>query len=207
MKPDPASGFAEVEAEEHLAPLVGFVWKAKVKMGGVPVRVWDHYLDGEGSVTISLLGALPIQEATGPETARSARHRLAIESLWVPSMLVPRSLSDGGPEGAGDRPSAVQWEAIGDDKARATLAIDDEKVDITFHIAPDGHLLEATMDRFGDVGDEPWGLVPYGFAVEEERSFGGYTVPSRLRGGWWYGSDRYDDESATEFELESAEYR
>ncbi|MEX0822043.1 MAG: hypothetical protein WD021_07845 [Rhodothermales bacterium] len=47
---------------------------------------------------------------------------------------------------------------------------------------------------------------PYGFEVEEERTFGGYTIPSRIRGGWWYGTDRFRDEDAAEFNVLHAAY-
>ena len=39
-----------------------------------------------------------------------------------------------------------------------------------------------------------WRALPFGGHLEGERTFGGLTVPTRVRGGWWFGDDRYDDE-------------
>ena len=29
------------------------------------------------------------------------------------------------------------------------------------------------------------------------RAFDGYTIPTRVRGGWWYGTERYDPAGAS----------
>ena len=63
------------------------------------------------------------------------------------------------------------------------------------------------MERHGDVGVEWWGPIPYGFAVEEERTFEGYTIPTRVRGGWWYGTERYDVADASLFRVVDARFR
>ena len=62
------------------------------------------------------------------------------------------------------------------------------------------------MIRYGDVGVDTWQPIPYGFAVEDEQTFGGYTIPSLLHGGWWYGTDRYDAQGASRFRIHEASF-
>jgi hypothetical protein len=88
----------------------------------------------------------------------------------------------------------------------ATVEIDGEEIEVQFELDAAGSPTAVTMSRYGDIGDDPWELLPYGFAVESEQTFGGYTIPSKLRGGWWFGSDRYDPSVASEFEVVAAEY-
>lgn len=43
-------------------------------------------------------------------------------------------------------------------------------------------------------GGGPFRYVPFGAVVEEDRRFGDYTIPSRLRVGWYIGTDRFERE-------------
>jgi hypothetical protein len=152
-------------------------------MGLLPVRVEDHYAAGRGAVNVWALGILPVARARGLDVDRSARGRLAIEAIWLPSALLP---------GRG-----VAWEGISNDRARVTLTIDGEEIPLTLTVGEAGGLREVTMLRHGDVGVERWQPIPYGVEVEEEATFGGYTIPTRLWGGWWYGTERYDPAGAS----------
>jgi hypothetical protein len=193
MKPNPTSDRADLKAEERLTPFVGFAWHANVQMGQISVSAWDHYFADEGAVRIALFGVIPLETSEGTEVARSSRHRLAAETLWVPTALLP------GPE--------VSWEGLDNDLAVATLTIDGEDIPLTFEIDEDGAVRSVTMQRYGDIGEEPWELLPYGFEVLAEQTFGGITIPSRLRGGWWFGSERYDPASASQFDIVGAEFQ
>lgn len=192
MRPSPEAEMAALTSEERLTPGVGFVWHASLKIKGLPVEVWDHYATGEGSVKVMLLGSIPIETSTGADVSRSARHRLAAESLWVPSALLP------GP--------GVEWEPIDEDRARVVLTVDGEEIPLTYTVGPDGALQSFRMQRYGDVGDEPWELIPYGFEVVSEGSFDGYTIPTKVRGGWWFGDGSYEPEDHPEFEILSATF-
>src|SRR5689334_20856807 len=89
MKLEPrAKRPTELTGGETLAPLEGFVWAARARRGPFLIRVRDHYIDGEGGVRLTVFG-VPAVIARGPDVTRSARHRLAIESIWLPSSLLP----------------------------------------------------------------------------------------------------------------------
>ncbi len=44
------------------------------------------------------------------------------------------------------------------------------------------------MDRWGNPNGEPFGRYPFGGVdIEAETAFGGITIPTRFRAGWWWG--------------------
>lgn len=185
MTPSPGGPPTPLTAVETLAPRAGFVWTAWARMSGLPVRVRDHYHEGEGGVGVTALGVVPVPLGGPPaDVARSSRGRLVGEAVWCPTALVHPD---------------VAWEAAGDDRARYTVAVDGEPVSVTLRVADDGALRDVALDRWGDALGEPWRLLPYGFAVEAERTFGGVTVPSEIRGGWLYGTPEFDPSAAASF--------
>ena len=191
MRPSPTSPRTDLTAVETLAPRRGFVWTARARMNGLPVRVRDHYASGDGGVEVVALGLVPIPLASGPDVVRSSRGRLIAEAVWCPTALVHPS---------------VQWEAAGADLARFTLAVDGEAVAVTLHLDASGRVLEVTLDRWGDADGGPARPIPYGFRAEAEATFGGVTIPTRLVGGWFYGTDRFDPAGAARFTVHRAEF-
>lgn len=183
----------EMIGRETLAPPRGFVWAARAGRGLLAPRVQDHYAEREGALRVMLLGVIPVVTAGGPDVTRSARHRLAIESVWLPSSLLPAE--------------NVVWEAVDTARARVVVTIDGEPVPLTLTVDDAGRLQEVTMLRHGDVGVPTWRPIPYGVRVEAEASFGGYTVPIRMRGGWWYGTERSTAADASVFAVRAARFR
>jgi hypothetical protein len=179
-------------AEEVLAPLRGFVWSARGRLGPITLRVRDHYLTDDGGVDVRVLG-IPLGGERGPDTAISSRGRLAAESLWVPSMLLPRP--------------GVQWVAMDENRVRLDLTIDGSSESIMMTVDPDGRITELAMQRWGDVGVPRHQRIPYGFRVLAERTFDGYTIAAQVEGGWWYGTERFDAAAASRFLIQDAQYR
>ncbi len=160
-------------------------------MGPLPLRIVDTHFEGKGRLRGTVLG-VPVLRAAGIDVSRSSRHRVVAESLWVPSALLPHR--------------GVVWTAETDSAIRACLAIDGESVDIRLTLHPNGAVREVSMQRYGNVGTPDWSLIPYGFATESESVFGGYTIAGRVRGGWWYGTDRYKPEAASSFTIHGAHF-
>jgi hypothetical protein len=100
----------------------------------------------------------------------------------------------------------VAWDALDDHHARVTLTLDGETIPLTLEIDDDGRLRMLTMRRYGNVGVPDWQPIPYGFAVERETTFAGYTIPSCIRGGWWFGTAHYDPGAASIFAILDAHY-
>jgi hypothetical protein len=190
MAPTPGGRSVKLSAVETLAPRSGFVWTAKARMNGLPVRVRDHYHQSEGGVDVVALGLFPIPLGSGPDVTRSSRGRLVAEGVWCPTALVHPD---------------VGWEGVDEDRARYTITVDGEAIAVTIRVGPDGALREVTLPRWGDVDGPPARPIPYGFRVEEEQAFGGVTIPARLVGGWHFGTERFDPAGAATFNVYRAE--
>lgn len=191
VTPMPGTPPTALSAVETLAPRQGFIWSARARMKGLPVRVRDHYYQGEGGVNVLALGIVPLPLGGGPDVIRSSRGRLVGEGVWCPTALV--------------HPDVV-WEGVDANRARFTISVDGEAVAVTILVGPDGALREATLLRWGDVEGKPSRLLPYGFRVEEERTFEGVTIPARITGGWLFGTDRFDPATAATFTVRNAAF-
>ena len=164
------------EAEQVIRRDRGMIWSATVRMCGIPVRGSDRFLDGEGSMRWRLLGIVPLVMASGPDITRSAVGRLAAESVWLPPIL----LGDG-----------VTWKAPGLSTVEARLALQGHTVALTLTVSDDGRLQSVALKRWGNPGDGEFRLRDFGGTVEDEGTFGGYTIPTRLRVGWGFEAGRF----------------
>jgi hypothetical protein len=104
----------------------GFVWDGSVAMlPGIPVRVHDAYVAGEGVLHPAILGVFSLVEMRGTgEVARGELMRFFAEAAWYPTALLP---SQG-----------VRWEAVDESSARATLVDGPIALTMTFRFGADG---------------------------------------------------------------------
>jgi|SRR5450756_2494557 hypothetical protein len=104
----------------------GFLWDAQVDMlPGLPVRVVDSYIAGQGLLHAAVLGLFTVAEASGDgELARGEFMRFFAEAAWYPTALLP---SQG-----------VRWVAVDDHSANATIV--------------DGPLSLTLLFRFNEAG-------------------------------------------------------
>ena len=152
-----------------------FAWRARLGLGPVTVlTVLDRFADGVGSTEGRLLGRRRVFGDEGPDTSRSAAGRAALESVFAPMSLLP------------DR--GVAWRAEGDDCVFATFDVPPERPELRLRIGRDGELVSVSAPRWRGADA---GYVACGCEVRAERRFGGLTVPSHLRVGWWFGTPRY----------------
>ncbi len=178
MRLKPEQQWMPMKARQILTPPKGFVWRAEVGDGLMRFSGGDHYADGSGRVRFWLWGAVPLVKLEGPDVSRAALGRLACETIWLPSSLLPQH--------------GVKWEALDDESAQATMKIGKETVALNLLVEPDGRLREVRILRWGNqTGDGSFGYIPFGGQIQEERVFGGYTIPSKVGVGWWIGTDRY----------------
>lgn len=174
----PGALWMPMAAEQLLVPSRGFVWKARMGSGLAWIEGADHYADGRGMMNFRLWGLLPIARAQGPDIDKSARGRLAIETVWVPSCLLPQR--------------GARWEAVDDQSAKVIRVINGEEFQLTLSFDAEGRLLHAVIPRWGDVREKGrFEFIPFGSQSHQERTFAGYTIPSNLGAGWWFGEDHY----------------
>ena len=172
-------------AEEVIDHQRGFVWRAKIS-GALSGS--DSLVDGAGSARWNLLGVLPVMRASGPDVTRSAIGRWLLESCWLPTMLRP---DDG-----------ASWEG-----PSVTLSRFGETGRIDMRFSSGGGLQEFRMDRWGNPGGGAFAYHPFGGLVEEERRFGGFVIPSRLRVGWHFGTPAWDEGEFFRVTVEDARFR
>jgi hypothetical protein len=127
----------------------GFDWNAQVAMmPGLPVRVHDTYVAGEGMLHASLLGLFTVSDMRGTrDVAEGELMRFFTEAAWYPTALLP---SQG-----------VRWEAAGDRSAYATLREGDHAIRMLFKFDVLGRIDTVRAEVRGRaVGDEivptPW---------------------------------------------------
>jgi hypothetical protein len=161
-------------ARQILSPPDGYIWAAAARVAGLPVTGFDRLSAGTGQMSWRLLGLFPVMTASGPDVARSASGRLVGELALLPTAFPAASWLRG------HRPGT----------ATATLQLGPHTETAELTVCDDGRLLEVRVERWGNPGGAPFGRYPFGVAVEAESVFGGITIPSVLRAGWWRGTER-----------------
>jgi len=166
-------------AEQTIDAARGFEWQATVRFGAVPMfRGFDRLLDGVGEMRWKLLGLIPVVTAKGPDVTRSAIGRFTAESIWLPSVLV----------------RDVSWFAPDSEHLTATFRGSQNAHSVELTIDPSGRVESLGVYRWGNPGGGPFRLEKFGGVIEAERTFSGFTIPSRVRVGWYFGSPRFESE-------------
>ena len=143
----------------------GFVWDANITMiPGVPVRVVDAFIAGNGLLRPTILGlyGLGTLQGTG-EIARGELLRHFAESVWFPTALLP---SQG-----------VFWQAVDDSAARATMADGPISVTMRFRFGPDDLITSVYVEgRATTVGTKTV-LMPWECRMSNYQTRDGMRVP------------------------------
>lgn len=172
-------GWCPFSAEEVIGWEHGMIWRATVRMHGIPIRGGDSFVEVQGVMNWKLFGIILFIHVSGPDINRSAADRINIEAKWLPSVLCG---------------NGVSWTASDAFRSHARFDAHNESADIDCRIDEESRLKTINMPRWGDPGGAKFGYVSFVGIVEEEKSFGGYTIPSRTRAGWYFGTDRFESE-------------
>lgn len=73
-------------------------------------------------------------------------------------------------------------------------AVCGEAADLDLSIDRVGRVKDVKLARWGNPGGGDYRHVDFGVLAEEEKTFGGYTIPTRIRAGWYFGTDRFEHE-------------
>ena len=169
-----------LEADQVLRWDRGFVWRARVSMNGAPVTGFDRWVDGKGAMRWKMFGLFPIATAAGPDVARSAAGRFNIESIWMPAVL----LGEG-----------VRWTEHDRSHTDIVVRAHGEESHIDLTIDDRGAVTAMKMPRWQTPeGDGTPHYEDFGGLSDQERTFQGITIPTNLRVGWYFGTDRFEPE-------------
>jgi hypothetical protein len=156
----PNGGWKPFTSTQHFSSQPpGFVWDARIRMFPLtPVFVRDSYVDGSASMLGKVLSMLTVvNQQGGADLNAGALMRYLAESAWFPTALLPRE--------------GLEWSAIDDDRALATLTDGATKVSLEF--------------RFNGTGQIDGVLAP-------ERSYpvNGRNQPTPWAGYFWSYEER-----------------
>lgn len=186
-------GWLPFRAEEVIHREQGMIWSASVRMFGLPIRGSDRLVDGAGAMRWKLLGIVPVMSASGADITRSAVGRVQAESVWLPSLLCGTD---------------VTWSVTDASEVRAAFTAYGSPAELALGFHRTGRLESVKLQRWGNPEGAEFHYADFGGVAEDEGTFGGYTIPTRLRIGWYFGTDRFESEG--EFfraTIEEATYR
>jgi hypothetical protein len=163
-------------ARQVLSPQHGFVWTARA--AGLIAGV-DRYLDGAGALDWKLAGVVTVAHDQGPDVSRSAAGRAGAEGIWLPTALLPRF--------------GVRWSAAAADLVTAAFGVGEVPVELRLRLDGAGRVVSLQFERWGDPdGGGRFGWHRFGGQITGYASFGGLTIPSAGRLGWFWGTEGWE---------------
>lgn len=155
----PDASWRSLEATQYVTVSPpGFVWDAEIDVFPlIPARVLDMYKRGQGILKARLLSAIPVADAgPSPEMDHGELVRYLAEAVWYPTALLPAN--------------GVEWTAIDDHSARATLEHEGVTASVVFHFDENDEVVRVTTERYRQEDDSfaPW----TGYFREYERRSG-----------------------------------
>ena len=165
----PDKPWMNLVAEQHFfTDPPGFIWDARVKKG--PLLSFsgrDKLFEGEGNMLIKA-GCFKVVDEKGEKIDQGSMIRYLSEMIWFPSALL-------GPY--------IQWEAINENAAKATLNCGNKAVSGKFIYNDEGDMIDFQGQRYMDTGKDavllPWHTPATGYG---ER--GGCRIPVKGSAVW-----------------------
>lgn len=168
--------YLDMSATQTLAAPHGFVWKLRagsglMRISGSDSGTWTRFW---------VMGLAPVARTGGStDHARSAFGRYTAEALfWTPAALLPST--------------GISWEGVNETTARVTIRKDDLAQTVEISVDADGRLVAIRFMRWSDANSEKrFQLQPFGGDFSEYQTFVGFTLPTRVSAGNFYGTDDY----------------
>ncbi|WP_137286390.1 DUF6920 family protein [Halorussus salinisoli] len=168
---DEEAGWKPLTATQHftVGP-PGFVWDAEIELLPlVSVRVVDAYAAGEGFLRAKLLSTVTVAEADpSPEMNAGELLRYLAEAVWFPTALLPSA--------------GVEWEAVDDRSARATITDRGTTASLAFHFDDRNRVERVHAERRYRMEDDAF--APWTGYFRDYRERNGILVPTDARVAW-----------------------
>jgi hypothetical protein len=176
-----APNYQPMQAHQILAPPHGFVWKVDAGAGLMRFTGSDGHRGDRSWTRFWLLKLLPVVRVGGnPDHERSSFGRVAAEAVfWSPASLLPQE--------------GVEWHAgSSPDRARAVVSNGRMTQELEITVEADGRPDSVVIPRWSNANPEQvWQVQPFGGTLSEFRTFGGYTLATRIDGGNHIGTPEY----------------
>ena len=150
----------------------GFVWDARVAVfPGLPVHVYDAYVAGEGTLHLALFGLTSLARLQGKgDMAQAELMRFLAEAACYPTALLP---SQG-----------VQWQAVDERSARATLNDGEVSATLLFCFNDQGLIESVRADARGRLVGGKIVTLPWEGLWFDHQQRDGMWVPMRGEARW-----------------------
>jgi hypothetical protein len=128
-----------LRAEQHYSVRPpGFIWYAGVHMKGfLEIRARDSYVDGKGSMLVTVLSLYPLVDASGPELDQGAMLRYLSEMPWFPTAYLE---------------DFVEWEEIDAGSAKITMTRGGTSVEAVCTFNDEGQMVGFSAERYRSMG-------------------------------------------------------
>ncbi len=147
----------------------GFVWQVRLRMNPLlHIAGRDRYVDGRGQMLIDVQWLLPVVDASGPEVDQGTLLRYLAETVWFPTA----ALSD-----------SIQWQAVDDAAARATMTYGGVTASGIFHFDDAGQVTGFEGQRYKENAGA-YTLEHWVITMADHRNLGGLVIPTRADITW-----------------------
>jgi hypothetical protein len=168
MKPEDKN-WAQSQSEQVIsAERMGFIWKVRMSMMGLPILGRDVFENGMGSMWIGLGGLIPVAHVEAhPKVNQSALQRFMGEIIWIPSLALSNK---------------VIWKEVDPHTAEMSMEVNGTSAKCRFFFTPEGDLQKFVAIRWKDIHDpEP---LEWTATVLAYREFAGIRIPATLEATW-----------------------
>lgn len=163
FKTDLKKDWITITGEEYfLANKPGYIWIGKTTW----FNACDQYVAGRGSLTVRLLGTLPVVQGSGPSYDQGELLRWLAEAVWFPTGLLPSG--------------RAVWSPIDDDSATLTLTDHDQTVACRMDFNGPGEIVRYQAQRYSDETH----LSTWVGHLSDYRQVHGLRVPTRAEVAW-----------------------
>ena len=147
----------------------GFIWKVKVKINPLLFLVGrDKYFKGKGNMLIKLLALINVANAEGKEINQGTMLRYLGEIVWFPSAALS---------------NYINWQAIDDHSARATMSYGETTASAVFSFDESGNVTEFSCKRYMTRNGH-YSLESYLVKLGAHKEFEGISVPAKGEASW-----------------------
>ncbi len=163
FKTDLKKDWIPITGEEYfLADKPGYIW--------IGTTAWfsarDQYVAGKGSLTVRLLGTLPIVQGGGPSFDQGELLRWLAETAWFPTSLLP-----GGP---------AVWSPVDDNSAMLTLTDKGLTVSCLMLFNDQDELVRCQAQRYRDETH----IATWVGHFSDYRDWHGLRIPTHAEVAW-----------------------
>jgi hypothetical protein len=161
----------EVEADQWIGTVApGIVWVARGSMNGVPVTVFDAYVEGRGELSARLLGALQVAGGAGPDYDKGELQRYLSELPVHPDAILNNA--------------SLSWRQIDERTVEVTGWSKSGAATLRLYFDGSGDIVRSEADDRPMTQDGRTVPTPWHGTFGDYQQVGRYRIPTYGEVGW-----------------------